>query len=384
MRLRAGVRSRVARARQFTAPVAFLLCASPAAAAPQHDGPKEKVRILYRAPDECPDEAAFLAAVRTRTGDDAWEAAPGESARQIEVTVGVAPTGSSARLEFVDDDGHPVSRALTGSSCADAVSAIALVTALAIDSRFTHDDSQESTETPATGAASSSATSNAVSSAATTPNAGTAPSSPSAGKPSPSKATVVPRTTPSERAPRPRASRPRAYRGEMAAFGAITTETKVAAFGGRATFGVVWPRGAGLRIGIDYLDMPETRVDVLGGVTIAMYELVGRASGCPMGFDVGAYVRLSPCAGIASGIVHGETRSSPGVKTTGSANPEFVALFAEGRADVRVGDFFLEASGELRFVVDPPAFALEGHDDQPLTQKKAVAAFASLGLGLLL
>ncbi|HVW29699.1 MAG TPA: hypothetical protein VHC69_30255 [Polyangiaceae bacterium] len=337
---------------------------------------------MYRAPDECPDEAAFLSAVRTRTADDAWEAAPGEPARRIEVTVGVAPTGSTARLDFVDDDGHHVARALVGSSCADAVSAIALVTALAIDSRFTHDDTPATTETPAADAAASSGTPNAVN-PTTAPNP-TTPPAPANASALPNAA-VAPRTTRGEPSHEVGERGPRPFRGEIAALGAVTTETEAAAFGGRAAFGIVWPSGAGLRIGADYLVMPQTRVPLYNGVTIAMYELAGRASGCPLGFRVGASVQLSPCGGIASGIIHGETRLSPGVRATGSANPEFVALFAEGRADVRFGDFFLEASGEVRFIVDDPAFALQKPDDrQPLSPKKGVAAFASLGLGVLL
>jgi hypothetical protein len=103
-----------------------------------------------------------------------------------------------------------------------------------------------------------------------------------------------------------------------------------------------------------------------------------------VGLSIGEHLLVSPCAGIASGIVHGATRPSAGVVATGSASPAFVALFAEGRVDARFGAFFVEASGEARFVVKHPSFALAKPNDSPLSSMEDVAAFASLGLGLLL
>jgi hypothetical protein len=257
------------------------------------------------------------------------------------------------------------------------VSAIALVTALAIDSRFSHDEAQPS-GTPAREAAPPNSTPNGAA-----PGAATAPTS---AAPAPAGVANAPaRAEAAERRGETGAG-PAPWKGEVAAFGAIGTGIgPTAAFGGRAIAGLLWPSGADLRIGADYLVMPEARVPFYDGVSLAMYELSGRASGCPLALSIGPSVRLSPCAGIASGIVHAETRRSPGVKTPGSANPAFVALFAEARVDAHFGAFFVEASGEVRFVVDPPTFALFPPDDQQaLASMSAVAAFASLGMGLLL
>ena len=389
MRLGAGVRSRVAKARR--ASVALLLGAaicSPCGAAPQHDAASDKVRIVYRAPAECPDEGAFLSAVRARTGE-AWEASPGEIARGIEVTVVVSPAESTARLDFVDDDGHHVSRALTGASCADVVSAIALVTALAIDSRFAHDDSAASTTASPSGTETppGPATPNG---AAPAPN-GTAPpeATPNASAPNATaqnSAVAKANRGESDADSEHRSASARAWRAELGLLGAVSSGVgPSAAFGGSAVAGLRWPSGVDLRIGLDYLTVPQTRVNVYGGVTVAMYELAGRASGCPLALPVGDLVRVSPCVGITSGVVHGETLKSPGVKVTGSGNPPFVAPFAEARVDFLFGALFLEASGEVRFVVDPPTFKLEPPDDKAqLSSVKPVAAFASLGLGLLL
>jgi hypothetical protein len=362
--------------------VLLLAPASPAIAAPQQGEPADKVRVVYRAPEACPDEAAFLSAVRNRIGSD-WEAAAGESARRIEVTVDATATGSTARLDFVDDDGHHVSRALVGASCADVVSGIALVTALAIDSRFTHDESQ-APNTSANVEASSAGTSNDA-------GAQPAPTPPNAATPANAHTVTAARGV-STNAPSPGAAERRAqggahapWKGEVAAFGAIATGIGPAlAFGGRAVAGLVWPSGADLRIGVDYVVIPQTTIPVYGDVNIAMYELSGRASGCPLGLSIGKSVLVSPCAGIASGIVHGETRKSPGVVTPDFKDPAFVALFAEARVDARFGAFFLEASGELRFVVDPSTFALSAPNDDPLARMNQWTAFASLGLGLLL
>lgn len=94
----------------------------------------EKVRLAYVAPAECPDRAALLEGVRARIGAE-WEAPEGELARQIDVRVEARGGRFVATIEFLDADGQRVTRSVGGEQCANVVNGIALVTALAIESR---------------------------------------------------------------------------------------------------------------------------------------------------------------------------------------------------------------------------------------------------------
>jgi hypothetical protein len=94
----------------------------------------EKVRLVYDAPPGCPDRAALLEGVRARIGS-AWEAPEGELARQIDVHVQARGGRFVATVEFVDVEGQRVTRSVGGEQCQNVVNGIALVTALAIESR---------------------------------------------------------------------------------------------------------------------------------------------------------------------------------------------------------------------------------------------------------
>jgi hypothetical protein len=94
----------------------------------------EKVRLVYDAPADCPDRTVLLEGVRARIGSD-WEAADGELARQIDVRVQARSGRFVATIEFVDAEGQRVTRSVAGEQCQNVVNGIALVTALAIESR---------------------------------------------------------------------------------------------------------------------------------------------------------------------------------------------------------------------------------------------------------
>jgi hypothetical protein len=95
---------------------------------------QEAVRFEYRAPTECPTLAVFEERVRERSLH-VRVAAEAELARTFDVTVLVTGDATSARVEFVDDDGSYASRTVGGATCDEVVSSIALVVALAIDAR---------------------------------------------------------------------------------------------------------------------------------------------------------------------------------------------------------------------------------------------------------
>ena len=94
----------------------------------------DRIRIAYEAPANCPRRPEFVQQVTQRV-KLAWVADETEAARQIHVVLTALEPGYSARLEYADNALHRVVRTVNTSDCEQAVSAIALVTALAIDSQ---------------------------------------------------------------------------------------------------------------------------------------------------------------------------------------------------------------------------------------------------------
>ncbi len=109
------------------ASLAILLAAGSASAADT-----EPIRVRFEAPDGCPGEAAFLDQVRARTAK-ARVAAAGEKARTF--TVRLAQEGGSIRGRLAIDESAAQTeiREVTGERCAEVISALALITALAVD-----------------------------------------------------------------------------------------------------------------------------------------------------------------------------------------------------------------------------------------------------------
>jgi hypothetical protein len=313
--------------------------------------PADAVRVAYSAPPECPGEEAFLTAVRARIGR-AWEAPPDHMARTIAVTVRVEGARSVARIDFTDGEGRPVSRIVSGETCSDAVAGIALVTALAIESRIGEGEPAPASQSEPPAVATSQL------------------------NPAP-----APPTLPAQRKPGRSARAP--WHVDLGLAGAVAAGVGPSpAFGGRFVAGLGWPRGPDVRVGVDYLTTAVTTVPEYGGVRVQMYEIGARASACPVVLSLGG-ARVLPCAGVSAGTMHAETRASIGVRATGGGSSPYVAPFAELRVDVAFHALFVEASGEVRFFADRPTFALEPPNDQsPLYPVPVVAAGGTLGLGL--
>jgi hypothetical protein len=101
-------------------------------ATPARAAETEPIRIVFHAPAECPDAAAFTGQVTARTRR-ARLAEAGESARTFTVTITSAGRRTRGQLTIDDPGGPPSARAVTGGTCDEVVSAIGLVVALAID-----------------------------------------------------------------------------------------------------------------------------------------------------------------------------------------------------------------------------------------------------------
>jgi hypothetical protein len=94
----------------------------------------ERVSVIYEVPSNCPSRTYFEGRVQSRV-QRRWLATEGESARLLKVSAKYKEATWSASLDFSDVSGRVVTRTVKGATCEEAVAAIALVTALAIESQ---------------------------------------------------------------------------------------------------------------------------------------------------------------------------------------------------------------------------------------------------------
>lgn len=98
--------------------------------------PLEPIRIVYDAEPGCPSSSDLEAEVRARTSR-ARLAGPDERARGFAIRIVQARDGFRGRLDVREPDGALSTREVSGESCAEVASALALVVALAVDPQAT-------------------------------------------------------------------------------------------------------------------------------------------------------------------------------------------------------------------------------------------------------
>ncbi len=91
----------------------------------------QTVRIMYRAAGACPSERSFVEEVGARTA--LVNQSSGRETRLFVVTVTEASGQTRGSLQIWTHDGSVVTREVSGENCAEVASALALITALAID-----------------------------------------------------------------------------------------------------------------------------------------------------------------------------------------------------------------------------------------------------------
>lgn len=264
--------------------------AEPPAEPPPSAAP-ERITLVYRAPADCPGAGTFHDEVRSRvTGD--WEAAPGELARRITVTVTLRDDRYVAAIEFLNPQGEDVTRSVAGNKCEDVVNGIALVTALAIESRV-EEALQQSEPAPP-------------------------PAAPSAAKTAPVAAPAPSPSGPPVASTRPAAAphvAPRANDSVHLRFGAASvTSTGVgpdAAFG-PALFATV--EFAGPRLGLSGAALWSGLVHT-GGVPAHFQRLTARADGCPVALG-NRSLSFEPCAFMELGALRGSGENTTQVVGT--------------------------------------------------------------------
>jgi hypothetical protein len=282
--------------------------------------PDEAVRFHYRAPAGCPNGETFASRVQARTGR-ARLGEPGELARQFDVEVHLDTQGARARLSFTDSQGAAVVRAVRGETCEEVVSAIALVTALAIEAG----PSERGVSAPP---------------AETSPSTGTAPKIEAA----------------------PNASRSRGLR-------APEPDLLAWSFGVEGSMSS-W-LGPGLSLGVGVFGEvgtyagPSGRLTLLRATSHALIEhrdrpgvfrpadftaTIARVGGCPLALGLGAGFRVLPCASFGLGQLEGEGQESEGLSPPGSGAILWADVLAELRLDWTLSDSLVfSAEGELAF-----------------------------------
>jgi hypothetical protein len=308
--------------------------------------------LAYVAPTECPTDAAFRHEVRTRASGD-WEAQPGELARRIAVSVVLRGERYVASIEFLNPQGDRVTRSVAGKSCRDVVNGIALVTALAIQSRVEEALEQSEPEPP--------------------PAAPPSDEPPPAPIPAPSPAPPVdPNPSPAP-SPWPRLR----FGGALA----VATGVGPSPTLGPAFFAALeWD---GPRLGIAGEGFWSGRVEA-NGIPAHFRRLAGRLEGCPTSFSM-ASVSFEPCAFLELGSLRGDGKiAPPALETPDGGTSLWIAPGAAARLVVGLEPLLvsLEATGRVPLLREEFGVVNAGGARQGVYKVPAVTAGAALGLGI--
>ncbi len=317
----------------------------------------ERIDLVYGAPPECPGAGTFHDEVRARVQGD-WEAAPGELARRITISVTRRDEHYVAAIQFMNPQGQDVTRSVAGHKCEDVVNGIALVTALAIESRV-EEALQQSEPEPA-----------GAPEPKTTPVAAVEPKTPRAAAPRPAPSVPPPASR------RGDTTRSRANDAVHLRFGAASmTSTGVgpdAAFG-PALFATV--ELAGARLGLSGAALWSGLVHT-GGVPARFQRLTARADGCPLALGKPS-LSFEPCAFMELGSLHGQGKSTAqvlgtkggsslwaapglGARLLGELEPVVLVLELDGSVPLARQRFGVVTGGEAASSFKVPALVFGG------------------------
>jgi hypothetical protein len=307
----------------------------------------EKVRLVYEAPSGCPDRAALLEGVRARIGSE-WEAPEGELSRQIDVRVASRGGRYVATIEFFDVDGQRVTRSVGGEQCQNVVNGIALVTALAIESRVEEALDQSEPVAP-----------------------------PAAAPPTPAP---TPRPVPRPAPPPPVNPAP----GPWGAWRAGARGSGVTGVGPELSLGAGFFAGlewGALRFGLAVDMVRSSRIERKGipaNFTLATGRLEGGA-----GFWPAHALGLEAAAFIEAGSLSAEADLAPRVTIPEEGSAPFVAPGVVARAVTVWAPLLVELEVMARFPLVRERFGVGTDDpDSRVYQVREFAAGAALGAGV--
>jgi len=327
----------------LTASVTF---AAAARAQGANDSP---IRIAYRAPQDCPSEDTFVAEL-TRRAKVLRFAEAGELARVVTVVVESDPERSRARVELTDIDGQAVRREVEATTCAEVVSAIALVAALALEARLEEADEQQREK-------------------------------PRAPEPPPRPEPQAAPTPSGAGAPRPTLRDARSSWWSLGIAGGYATGMApdglllLRAFGGLA-FEARWE----VRLSASYGSASAVRSDA----SLRFSAAWARLEGCWLAVRIGARGSLGPCAALEGGALHASgVEQPPRIAVAKSATEPWAAGAALGRIRLTEEMLFVEAQAELLAPLVRHEFVLERPPAQ-VHEFPVLAVGAALGVGILL
>ena len=264
----------------------------------------EPLRLTYRVPAACPDEAQFLREVAARTGQGR-RAAPDEPGRSFAIAVTAEGNGERGVLAVASGGGAVSTREVFGDTCNEVVLALALMTALAID---------PAAEPPVPRGANDAARVDDASSPprGASPAASTVPQEPPSANPRPAPA--APERRPGSQPSLAFAANVRPPRPKTMWQWSIGAE-------GEALAGLAPGLGAGVGAFVDVTDeaLPGplalsfrvTLSGLAGDVTFAgpvgarLEWLLARVEGCPLRFSA-SRVAFVLCAALDAGVLQSE------------------------------------------------------------------------------
>jgi hypothetical protein len=303
-------------------------------------------RIVYDAPAECPGLEAFLEAVRAQT-PNARAPGEGEPARTLAVHVDGEEGQLHGRLRIDELDGRSSIREVSGKTCEEVVSALALVTALAIDAG--PDASVEAPPAP--------------------------PAPAPRPAPAPPPVTLARRDKPAKAAPVTSPTRWE-FGVQAGAFGAVAPNV---AWGGLVFLDMSeWNRPGFAYSFRAALTIAQSPTFVSGGGEVSFQWTAVRLSGCPLALLVGP-ITARPCVGLDAGSLLGRGTALPAPL---QATRAWVATTVEGRAALLVaGGFVIEAGGGLTMPLIRDTFVFQS-PTRIIHEVPPVGGFGTAGVGV--
>jgi hypothetical protein len=336
----------------------------------------DSLRFGYEAPAECPGAEAFAAAVRAQT-KSATLTTEGEGTPGISVRIARKGSQLEGRLAIEEPGREASVREVTATTCEEVVSALALMTALAIDAEARPSGPPAA---PPTAAAATNDPPPKAQVPSPAPKKGQQQQRPP--KPAPQTSPAPQPTTPAV-APRERPSTSPA-RWELGAhagaFGALAPSLTWGAvsFLDRSTWsttGAAWS----IRLGLALAESPSVGL-AEGSATFRW--IVARASACPLAVAAGP-LTARPCIGLDAGTLRGlgsgEQLQQPLEETRG-----WLAGTGLGRLQLHLGEgVYLEIEGgfTLPFLRDRFVFVKPSRDIHAVPP---LSGFTTTGLGVVL
>lgn len=310
------------------------------------------IRVDYEAHDGCPDTAEFLREITGRT-PLSRPATSDEEALEIRVRIEPSDGGSQGNL-ILGRPGWLRERSVDGATCEEVVSALALITALAIDPHAVTAPTPKREPEPRPTAATPDLL---------LPLPLPAPWAP----PLPDAARAMPPTSPPARAPR-------RIPWEVGAFGDVAAEVLPRAlFGGGIFVGAHLPSTSRLEGSLRLsLALATTGAFAVPPAGVRFTRGLARVDGCLFALRPLPRLSIEPCVAIEGGVFQAEGIGSAQVPLTESAVVPWAGATAFPRIDVDLGSAFVEAQGgpvfslvKRTFVFDNPRVVI--HEVPPVT-----------------